>query len=149
MALIELISRETVKIPLVATTKPEVLRELVEFLYESRRVAEVDRVYSALVAREELGSTGLDGGIAVPHCKSDAVKNLTMAIGISRRGVDFDSLDGKPSQLFFLLVAPPDQTGPHITALAEIAKITKARSFCTMIVAARDADEVVKLFRSE
>lgn len=149
MALIELIDRDAVKIPLQATTKREVLRELVELLYERRRVAQADTVYEALLAREQLGSTGLDGGIAVPHCKSDAVKGLTVAIGVSPRGVSFDSLDGKPSQLFFLLVAPPDQTGPHIAALAEIAKITKARSFCSSIVAARDADEVVRLFRAE
>ncbi len=149
MALVDLIQPEVVKVPLVSTTKSDVIRELVEVLRDAGRIAEVDPVYEALMQREGMGSTGLEQGIAVPHAKTQAVRSLTMALGIAPRGIDFQSIDGNPSKLFFLLLAPPDQSGPHIEALAEIARITKSQSFCRMLTAARSAEEVVELFSED
>jgi len=100
-------------------------------------------------AREKLGSTGLNDGIAVPHGKTDAVKDLAIALGIAPDGIEFDSMDGKASSLFFLILAPPDKSGPHIQALAEIAKLSRSRALCKAIVHARSSQDVVDLLRGE
>ena len=149
MALIDLISPEVLKIPLTSDNKPDVLRELVQVLKDAGKIDDIDSVLDAIHKREDLGSTGLELGIAVPHAKTDAVESLTLAIGISPAGIDFNSLDGKPSKLFFLMLAPPNQTGPHIEALAEIAKLTKSKAFCSTLINARTAQEVVDLFRED
>ncbi|TET24679.1 MAG: PTS sugar transporter subunit IIA, partial [Candidatus Cloacimonadota bacterium] len=129
MALVDLISSEVVKVPLTADNKPAVIRELVQILKDSGKIDDFDHVLEAIHKREEMGSTGLERGIAVPHAKTGAVKSLTVAIGISPEGIDFGSLDSKPSQLFFLMLAPPNQSGPHIEALAEIAKLSRSTAF--------------------
>jgi mannitol/fructose-specific phosphotransferase system IIA component (Ntr-type) len=149
MALVDLIRPEVVKVPLAARSKPEAVRELVETLRDAGSITEVGPVYDALMARESLGSTGLEMGIAVPHAKTTAVGSLTMALGISPAGIDFQAIDGQPSTVFFLLLAPPDQSGPHIEALAEIARITKSQSFLRLLAAARSAKEVVELFSED
>jgi PTS system nitrogen regulatory IIA component len=149
MALIDLISPEVVKIPLRGETKPEIIRELLSVLVAAGRVSDSEAAYDALLAREALGSTGLESGIAVPHAKTNAVKDLTIAIGIAPGGVDFESIDGKPSRLFFLMLAPPDKSGPHIEALAEIARVTTSHAFCRLLISATSAEEVVEIFREE
>jgi fructose-specific phosphotransferase system IIA component len=149
MALIDLISPEVVKIPLSGQNKPDIIRELLSVLDAAGKVADSETAYDALLAREAMGSTGLESGIAVPHAKTDAVGDLTIAIGIAPGGVDFDSIDGKPSRLFFLMLAPPDKSGPHIEALAEIARITTSHAFCRLLIAATSAEEVVALFQEE
>ncbi len=145
MALIDLISEDIVKVPLVSTNKPDVLRELVGVLRDAGRIADFDGVLNAVNEREFKGSTGLELGIAVPHAKTTAVSTLTIAIGISRDGIDFDAIDQKPSHLFFLLLAPTSQSGPHVEALREIAQLSKSPTFLKMLVGAESAHEVVDL----
>lgn len=149
MALVELIRPEVIKVPLVSTTKPEVIRELVEVLRDAGKISDVEQVYDALMKRESLGSTGLEQGIAVPHAKTPAVNSLTVALGTSPKGIDFQAIDGEPSKLFFLLLAPPDQSGPHIEALADIARITKSQAFCRTLLGATSPAEVVELFSED
>jgi fructose-specific phosphotransferase system IIA component len=149
MALIDLIRPEVVKVPLVATNKSEVIRELVEVLRDAGRISDVEQVVDALMKRESMGSTGLEQGIAVPHAKTQAVSSLTMALGISPKGIDFQAIDGEPSKLFFLLLAPPGQSGPHIEALADIARITKSQAFCRTVISSTSPEEVVELFSEE
>lgn len=149
MALVDLISSEVVKVPLTADNKPAIIRELVQILKDSGKIDDIDHILEAIHKREEMGSTGLERGIAVPHAKTDAVKSLTVAIGISPEGIDFGSLDSKPSQLFFLMLAPPDQSGPHIEALAEIAKLSRSTAFISTLINARSSQEVVELFRED
>lgn len=146
MALIDLITPEVIKIPLVGKTKFEVLQELVEVLFKAGKIENRQEIVEGLQRREDLGSTGLEKGIAVPHCKTAAVSSLTLAIGIAPQGVDFSALDGQPSKLFFCMLAPPDQSGPHIEALAEIARLTQSESFCRLLVASNKPEEVVELF---
>jgi PTS system fructose-specific IIC component/PTS system nitrogen regulatory IIA component len=149
MAVIELMSEEIVKKPLTARDKPDVLRELVQILKDAGRIDDFDSVLRALQVREDQMSTGLEGGIAVPHAKSDAVDTLKMAVGIAPDGIDFNSLDGAPTKLFFLLVAPPDKAGPHVQALAEIAKLSQSKAFCRALVHAENAAEVMELMRGD
>ena len=149
MALIDLITPEVVKIPLESVTKEETVRELIQILVDAGRIDEGGEVYQAIMAREAQGSTGLENGIAIPHAKTPAVGTLTVALGISPEGIDFEAMDGRPSHLFFLILAAPDQSGPHIEALAEIARLTRSGSFTRMLIGARSAEEVVSLFEEE
>ncbi|MCL2481115.1 MAG: PTS sugar transporter subunit IIA [Spirochaetaceae bacterium] len=147
MAIIDLIATNVVRVPLKSKTKTEVIRELIDVLDKTGKLSDAESAFKAVIARENMGSTGLEKGIAVPHAKTDKVKNLTLAIGIAPEGVDFDSLDGESSKLFFLLLAQPSQSGPHIEALAEIARITRSQSFCRLLVNAKTPEEVVELFK--
>jgi len=146
MSLSDLIRPEVVKVPIVAHAKSEVIGELLDVLADADKLAgDRDRAMNALLERESLGSTGLESGIAVPHAKTDAVRRLTLAIGIAPEGIDFDSADGEPSKIFFLMLAPPDQSGPHIEALAEIARLARAPSFLKALSRAESPQEVVDL----
>lgn len=146
MDLTELITEEVVKIPLVGRTKTAVLRELVDFLEEHGRLSDGRKVYEALLDRESLGSTGLEMGIAIPHCRSDAVSSLTLAAAVSREGVDFDSLDGKSSRLFFLVVAPLDHPSSHVQVLSEIGALTQSEAFIQGLMQAATAREFIRRF---
>lgn len=146
MPLFEQIDKNTVKIPLKSSIKYDVLKELVKILKDSGKIKDSKTALSDIIKREDLASTGLGEGIAVPHAKTAAVKNLTIAVGLSPKGIDFDSLDNEPSHIFFLLLAPPDQTGPHLLALTNIAQMSKNKEFCREILFAKSSAEVVELF---
>jgi fructose-specific phosphotransferase system IIA component len=149
MALVDQITRDIVKVPLTSEGKTEVIEELVDILKDAGKISDQDKVVDAVLDREAKGSTGLERGIAVPHAKTDAVKELTISIGISPRGVEFEAFDGKPSHVFFLILAPPGQSGPHIEALSEIAKLAKSQAVISSLVNAGSPQEVVDLFRDE
>ena len=135
MALVDLIKEDVVKVPLISNTKPEIIKELLQILVDAGKISNLDAANEAILIREAKGSTGLENGIAVPHAKCPEVKSLTMAIGISPHGVDF--------------LAPPDQSGPHIEALVEIAKLTRSTTFCKMLINTKSAKEVVDLITEE
>ena len=149
MALIDLVVEKIIKIPLESVDKSDTLRELVQILKDSGEIDDFDAVLEAVVQREDKMSTGLQDGIAIPHGKTHAVKSLKCAIGIAPDGIDFDALDGQPSKLFFLLVAPPDQAGPHVEALSEIAKLSQSKAFCRALINSDNAKEVVELIKGE
>lgn len=147
MALLELLKKDCIKVPLSGTTKDEIIRELVDLLYASGGISDKNKALDAILNREMLGSTGLERGIAIPHAKTEGVSRVLAAIGIKPEGVDFQSLDGQPSKLFFLILGPPEQAGQHIEILSEIAKITKSAAFCRLLEASRSSDEVLELFK--
>ena len=149
MALIDLMVPEVVKTPLVSKDKTDVLRELVQILKDAGRIDDFDAVLQAVQERERKQSTGLEEGIAVPHGKTTAVSRLQLALGIAPQGIDFGSLDNQPTKLFFLLVAAPDQSGPHVQALAEVAKLSRSKAFCRALIAAEDSQQVVELIKGE
>ena len=149
MTMMNLIREEIVKVPLASDNKLDVMRELVQILKDAGEIDDVNGVLSAVQEREDKQSTGLEDGIAVPHAKAEAVDGLRLAIGIAPQGIDFDSLDGKPSKLFFLLLASPDSAGPHVVALAEIAKMAQSKAFCRALSNAETAAEVVELMKGE
>ena len=149
MALIDLIEESVIKAPLVAKDKEAAIHELVNLLATAKKIQDPDAAYAAVLAREAKGSTGLSDGIAVPHGKTVAAPALTIAIGVSANGVLFESLDGKPATLIFLILAPPDQSGPHIEALAEIARMSRSTAFCAALAGCRTAAEVVGMFKGD
>ena len=149
MALIDMVVEKIVKIPLESKDKPDVLRELVRILKDADEIDDFDTVLKAVQEREDKQSTGLEKSIAVPHSKTAAVSSMKLAIGIAPQGIDFDSLDKEPSKLFFLLLAPPGHSGPHVEALAEIAKLASSTSFCKALIRSENAREVVELMKGE
>ena len=146
MTLLDLLSEDVIKVPLSGSTKREVLRELLDTLNEAGKVAEYDQAMDAVLLRESQGSTGLEAGIAVPHAKTDAVADIALALGIHPTGIEFEALDGNPSQLFFMILAPPSQAGKHIEILSEIAKISRSPAFLRSLVRSVTPGEVLELF---
>jgi len=148
MAIIDLVKPDVIKVGLTSKDKPSVLRELLQVLIDAGKVAIADRdsILDNLLKREMLQSTGLEAGIAVPHAKSARIAKLTLAIGTAPDGIDFDAIDRQPSRLFFMMLAPPDQSGPHIEALAEIARMSRSRAFIGALIAAKSVKDIIELF---
>lgn len=131
---------------LTSTNKTGVLRELVRVLAQVEKEVDEERMLEILLERESLGSTGIGEGVAIPHGKSKDVKKLLASFGRSLPGVDFQSMDGKPAHLFFLLVAPENSAGIHLKALARISRLMKDQNFRKRLMEANSAEEIYSLF---
>ena len=149
MALADILTPDVVKVSLESREKTDVIRELVQVLHDAGKIADPDMAYDAVMERESKCSTGLERGIAVPHAKTTAVSTLTAALGTVPAGIDFESFDGKPSRIFLLMLAPPDQSGPHIEALAETSRLTASPAFVNALVSATSPEDVVALFQHD
>ena len=149
MRLCDIISEKAVLTDLAATDKDGVIRELVDVLVKSGSVTETARkkVVAALMAREELGSTGIGQGIAVPHAKHESVEGLVGAFGRSKAGIEFDALDGEPVHLVFLLLSNRNASGSHLEALAHISRILRDDVFCRFLRRADTRDQALDLLR--
>lgn len=110
---------------LASDSKESVINELLAILLATGKVKDEERARNALFERERKMSTGMEHGIAIPHGKTDAVDELVACIGVSRDGIDFESLDGKPSHIFIMTLSPANRTGPHIQFLAEISSLLR------------------------
>lgn len=127
-----------------------VLREMVSFLKGKNKVAKEKELYEKLVEREKLGSTAIGEGVAIPHCKMKEVKNPVVMLAISSQGVDFFSLDGKPSHIFFLVVSSPENPSLNLQILAAIAHLVrKSSSLLKRILEAKNISEVMDVIREE
>lgn len=151
MNIMEFLNPQAVSCEVTSSTKEEVIRELVALLVKSGAIKDKDaaRLVQILLEREALGSTGIGQAVAIPHGKTNLVKSLVSAFGVARTGVAFDSLDGEPVKLFFLLVAPEDSAGPHLKALARISRLLKDRHFRDSLINAKDEKTLVKIIREE
>jgi len=149
MILTQILQPTCVKVPLEGKDKQSVITELVDLLDTNGLLLDKNVVLDAVLAREQTRSTGIGSGIAIPHGKCKAVKELVMAIGVSGEGIDFASVDGKPVTTIFLLVSPADQTGPHIQALARISRLMLDEQFRQKLEKATSADEVYELLNNK
>lgn len=143
----DLLSADRVKVPLVSTSKEEVLRELVDVLVVDRCVDDSDAVLRAVLDREAVLSTGIGNGIAIPHAKSAACGQLSVAAGVAREPIPFDALDSEPVQLVFMLVGPEREAGPHIKALGRISRLVRQPEFRARLVEAGDSAEFLRVLR--
>jgi len=129
---------------LKATDKKRALEELVDVIIFNRPALDKESLVKVLLDREHLGSTGIGDGVAIPHGKFQGIGEPTISFGRSLEGLDFDSIDGQPVFLFFLLIAPENSAGVHLKALARIAKFLKNSSFRNMLMKAETREELFK-----
>jgi PTS system nitrogen regulatory IIA component len=148
MKICEVLQKEAILADLKARNKKGILEELVAPVAEIAGVQQEDLV-KVLLEREHLGSTGIGGGIGIPHGKMKDLDSLVLGFGLSRQGVDFESLDGKPAHIFFLLVTPENSTGLHLKLLARISRILKNEPFKDRLLNASDRDEILSIIKEE
>ncbi len=151
MQVMEFLSKKAILANIQSSKKEDVIRELVDALIAAGDIEKRyrNKLIESLMAREALGSTAIGQGIAIPHAKSDCVEKLTAAFGLSKKGVDFDSLDGELAYIFFLLVAPQDSAGPHLKALARISRLLKDKYFRDTLRNCEDDKAVIKIIAQE
>jgi len=144
LKILDFLHKETILTDLQSTDKKGVLDELALPVSEMSKTdhREIVRV---LIERERLGSTGIGHGIAIPHGKLQGLESLVLGFGLSRQGVTFDSIDGKPSDIFFLLLSPDNSTGLHLKLLARISKLLREEAFKEKLRSAREAEDVVRI----
>ena len=149
MKITDILQESSVVGALAGRSKAEVIAELAGVLANEYREIDRERLIQALEDRERLNSTALGDGVAIPHGKLPGLKRVLAAFGRSRGGVDFQSLDGKPTHLFFLLVAPEDSAGAHLKALARISRLLKDEGFRARLMEASDAHHLFETIREE
>jgi PTS system nitrogen regulatory IIA component len=147
--LTDFLSEDKVIADLAAQSKVQVMEELCKVLMQSNPDLDLDKLMGVLIERERLGSTGIGDGIAIPHGKSADLDHLLISFGRSRQGVDFDSLDGKPAHLFFLVLAPENSAGVHLKALARISRLLKSHNIRSELMKAGDAAAIYSIFASQ
>lgn len=149
MKILDILPKESIIVELRGKTKREVLEELTDGLLEHKPHLDRERLIEVLLERERLGSTGIGEGIAIPHGKFRDLDQLSLSFGKSAQGVDFESMDGKPVHLFFLLVAPENCAGIHLRALAKIARLLKNGSVRKRLGNAKSQDEIYAIVQQE
>ena len=142
MLLTEILTPARVKVPLTAGTKEGVISELIDLLTANGDLKDGAKVFQAVMEREKTRTTGIGSGLAIPHGKSAGVSQLVMAVGKPASPVEYQSIDGRPVNLIFLLVSPMDMTGPHIQALARISRLISLDSFRNRLLAAQTSQDL-------
>lgn len=150
MKLHNLLIQDMVIEELDSTDREGALKEMVSFLKKRKKIGKEKELFEKLLQREELGSTAIGEGVAIPHCKVKGVKSPVVLLAISRRSIDFHSLDGKPSNIFFLVVSSPDNPSLNLQILAAIASLVrKSGSLLKKVLSAKDTSTVLKIIREE
>lgn len=149
MKIVDLIRRDLVVPALSATTKVGILEELADHLAEARSDLDKNQLAKVLIDRESLASTAIGQGVAIPHGKLPQLNEILACLGRAKGGVDFDSMDGKPTYLFFVMVAPENSAGAHLKALARISRVFKDEGFRNRLLDAPDADTIFEMIREE
>ncbi len=151
MKIAEFINASALSVDLKSTTKADIIEELVDLLVDQRLIDKKYRakVVEIIMVREALGSTAIGQGIAIPHGKFDGVKKLVGCLGVSKKGVNFDSLDGELAYIFFMLLAPSDSTGPHLKALAKISRILNDKYVRDALRGAKDEKDLMAIIEQE
>ena len=147
MKFADFISQDAVRTQLEANSKEDVIRKMASSLMEANKIVQdqYESIVEAILKREELGSTGIGRGVAVPHTKHSTVEKLFGTVAVSEEGVDFESLDGEKVHLLFLLVSPPDRPGDHLRALENISRQLRDETFCRFLKQSKTPDDVWQL----
>ncbi|NTV43757.1 MAG: PTS sugar transporter subunit IIA [Syntrophobacteraceae bacterium] len=149
MKILDILSETSIISELKGTTKKAVLEELIDAIRVQNPQLDRDRLMSVLLERERLGSTGIGDGIAIPHGKIKDLNQLVLSFGKSSHGVDFESMDGRPVHLFFLLVAPETSSGIHLRALAKIARLLKNNTIRKRLGSVKSPSEIFAVIQQE
>jgi fructose-specific phosphotransferase system IIA component len=146
MKLSEVITIETIKVPLEAKDKVAAIEELADLLCKANLIPEKEKLLTAILEREATRTTGIGQGLAIPHGKYDGLDRLVIAVGKPGQPIDFQSIDNEPVNLIVLLASPTNQTGPHIQALARISRLMTMASFREQIERAKSSQEMYQAF---
>ncbi len=149
MKLIDILEESAIVADLRAGTKTEALESLVDAMTAANPALRKEELLQVLLEREELGSTGIGDGIAIPHGKSQEISEIVSGFGLSKQGIEFDSLDGKPAHLFFLLVAPENSVGTHLKMLARISRMLKNVEFRQKLLEANSQQDIYRIIAAE
>ncbi len=149
MKLLDLLEKENILLDMKSRDKKSAIKELIKLLVDSGKARDGDEVFNAVYEREKIGSTGIGQNVAIPHGKTNAVKSIVGAIGISKKGVEFQSLDGEPVNIIFLLVGPEDISGEHLKALARVARLFKDKFFRDALKNAESVDRIIEIIKKE
>jgi len=149
MKLSDFIVPESILHDLQVGSKEEAIRSMVASLKTAGSIPaeEEESIVNKLLEREKLGSTGIGNGVAVPHTKHPSVDDLVATVAIAKDGVDFDSLDGGPVYILFLLISPPDRSGDHLRGLENISRHLRNHKFCSFLRQARNREDIVELLK--
>lgn len=147
MKFVDFVSRDAIRTSIDVDDKERVIRSMATALLEAGKISEDqhESIVEAILKREELGSTGIGRGVAVPHTKHPSVSELVGTVAVSEEGVDFDSLDGEKVHLLFLLVSPPDRPGDHLRALENISRQLRDETFCRFLKQSKTPGDVWQL----
>jgi PTS system fructose-specific IIC component len=145
MVLANVVTEGTVKLNVSGVDKWALIEDLVDMIVQSGRASDREALLSAVMGREQQGSTGLERGIAIPHARSEGVDGVVGALAVSGDGIDFDSVDGKPAHLIFLIVAPPNESTKYLKTLSAITFIGKSESKISGLMSASSPGEVVSI----
>lgn len=147
MKFADFVSVKAIRAELTASDKEAAIREMVQALLDAGEVKadEFEGIIKTILKREELGSTGIGRGVAVPHTKHPSVDRLVGTVAVSRSGVEFAALDGEVVHLFFLLISPPDRPGDHLRALENISRQLRDDTFCRFLKQAKNAEDIRQL----
>jgi PTS system nitrogen regulatory IIA component len=148
MKILDVLPREAILADLKARDKKSILEELVEPIARLKE-ANADELVLVLLERERLGSTGIGAGIGIPHGKLKNLDDLVLGFGLSRKGVDFESMDNRPTHIFFLLMTPENSTGLHLKVLARISKLLKNETFRERLLGATTSEEIYGIIKDE
>ncbi|NNF99878.1 MAG: PTS sugar transporter subunit IIA [Desulfobacteraceae bacterium] len=148
MKILDVLDKKSILVDLAATDKKSVLNEMVLPVSELTGIRR-EQLVQVLMDRERLGSTGIGNGIGIPHGKLKDLESLVLGFGLSRDGVDFESMDGRPTHIFFLLMTPENSTELHLKLLARISRLLKDESFKTRLMAADSANDIISIIESE
>ncbi|MCK5738019.1 PTS sugar transporter subunit IIA [bacterium] len=149
MSLKTILKADCILVPIQTASKMDVIAEMVDLLVTSRQIKSSEKILAALYEREELMSTGVGGGVAIPHAKTDDIDSIVGAFGISTEGIDFDSHDKKPVKLIFLLAGPQNQPGPHLKVLSRISRLLHQPEFRERLVSLTDPVEILDAIDQE
>jgi len=149
MRLRDLLDESVVKVGLQSLDKEECFEEMIDLLVRAGRITDRAGALAAVRQREAQGTTGIGQGVGIPHGKHPSIPGLTAALGTSRRGVEFESIDGEPVRVVFMLLARIDDPGPHVRALAEIARLVQTPGFYRKLIEAESAHDILDILDAE
>ena len=149
MKLLDILNKDCIIPELRSQNKREVLEELTGALLNCKENLDKEALVEVLLERERLGSTGIGDGIAIPHGKIQDLDELVLSFGRSTEGIEFDSMDGRPTHLFFLLIAPENSAGIHLRALAKISRLLKSGQFRQRLLEAENSEALFQVIQEE
>lgn len=148
MPVAELLNESLICLELKSKNKTEVIEELLALMADCGAIRNKELAFKDCLERENYLSTGFENGLAVPHAKTEATDELILAFGVSRGGIEFDSLDGKPAHFIFLLLSPVNESGPHIKVLSRITRQFQDADIAKRIFRANSPEDILTIFES-